>query len=174
MINNLPKVKRGSAAKVCGATVILALIGVIAAGCGGTSQSANKVPTIAGNAPWMTVISANSGSGQGKVVNVSIGDQSTPEGSEPAYVGSSGKGTADLFTVKVGQEVQVVVENKDAMPHTFTVAQLGLNVTVAPEATTKLSFVAKTAGTYSWYCAIPCGSWVMSHAGYMKGYFKVI
>lgn len=107
------------------------------------------------------------------MIDVKISDITTPEGSEPAYIGPNGKGAADLFTVKAGTAVQVVVKNADAMPHTFTVPQLGLNVTIAPMATVKFSFSAKTAGTYSWYCAVPCGSWVMSHAGYMKGDFKV-
>lgn len=150
----------------------LALVGGIAAACGGASPSASQIATTNGNAPWMTTPSARSSSGAAQVVNVTIQDVVTPDGSEPAFVGTNGKGAADLFSVTAGKEVQVVVVNKDAMPHTFTVSQLGLNVTIAPKATTKFSFVAKTAGNYSWYCAIPCGSWVMSHTGYMKGDFQ--
>ena len=151
----------------------LALIGGLAAACGTTASSASQVATIDGNAPWMTTPSANSSSGPSQVVNVTIEDVTTPDGSEPAFVGPNGKGAADLFSATAGKEVQVVVINKDAMPHTFTVTQLGLNVTIAPAATTKFTFVAKTGGTYTWYCAIPCGSWVMSNVGYMKGNFKV-
>ncbi len=151
----------------------LALVGGIAAACGGTTSSANQMATMNGNAPWMTIPSANQGSAPGQVLNVTIEDITTPQGSQPAFVGPNGKGAADLFSATAGKEVQVVVQNKDAMPHTFTVTQLGLNVTIAPEGTAKFSFTAKTAGTYAWYCAIPCGSWVMSNPGYMKGDFKV-
>ena len=160
-------------ARAAGTIAGLALIGGIAAGCGSASSSAGQVATVDGNAPWMTTPSANSGSGPGEVVNLTIQDISTPEGSEPAYIGPNGQGAADLFSAAVGKEVQVVVVNKDAMPHTFTAPDLGLNVTISPESTTKFTFVAKTAGTFSWYCSIPCGSWVMSNAGYMKGDFKV-
>lgn len=156
-----------------GTVVGLVLIGGFAAACGTTTPSASQMATMEGNAPWMTTPSANSSSSPSQVVNVTIEDITTPDGSEPAFVGPNGKGAADLFSATAGKEVQVVVTNKDAMPHTFTVTQLGLNVTIAPEATTKFTFVAKTGGTYTWYCAIPCGSWVMSNAGYMKGDFKV-
>ncbi len=151
----------------------LAVIGGIAAACGGASTAASQVATVDGNAPWMTTPSANGASGSAQVINLTIQDVTTPQGPQPAFVGPNGKGAADLFSVSAGKQVQVVVANKDAMPHTFTVADLGLNITIAPEATTKFSFTAKAAGTYSWYCAIPCGSWVMSNPGYMKGDFKV-
>lgn len=147
--------------------------GISVASCSSSAATSNHIPMVNGNAPWMTTPSHVSASGGGQVIDVKISDITTPEGSEPAYIGPNGKGAADLFTVKAGTTVQVVVENTDAMPHTFTVPQLGLNVTIAPMATAKFSFSAKTAGTYSWYCAVPCGSWVMSHAGYMKGDFKV-
>ncbi len=167
------KTKRCRWAKGVETIAGLALIGGFAAACGSTASSAGQVATVDGNAPWMTTAPANSGSGSGEVVNLTIQDISTPEGSEPAYIGPNGQGAADLFSAAVGKEVQVVVVNKDAMPHTFTAPDLGLNVTISPESTTKFTFVAKTAGTFSWYCSIPCGSWVMSHAGYMKGDFKV-
>jgi heme/copper-type cytochrome/quinol oxidase subunit 2 len=121
----------------------------------------------------MTNPSQASNSANAQVINLQISNVSTPEGLEPAYIGPKGKGAADIFTVKVGTEVEVVVKNSDAMPHTFTVPQLGINISIAPMTTTKFNFTAKTSGTYSWYCAVPCGSWVMSHVGYMKGYFKV-
>ncbi len=159
--------------RTAGAAAGLVFAGGIAAACGGAAPSAMQVATVDGNAPWMTTPSANSSSSPAQVVNLTIEDITTPEGSEPAYIGPNGKGAADLFSASAGKEVQVVVTNKDAMPHTFTVSQLGLNVTIAPEGTAKFTFVAKTAGTYTWYCAIPCGSWVMSNVGYMKGDFKI-
>lgn len=159
--------------KGMGAVAGVALLGGLATACDTYTPSASNVATVEGNAPWMTTPSANSSSGPATVVNLTIENINTPEGSEPTYIGPNGKGAADLFSVPAGKEIQVVVDNKSAMPHTFTVAQLGLNIAIAPEATAKFTFTAKAAGTYSWYCSIPCGSWVMSHAGYMKGDFKV-
>jgi heme/copper-type cytochrome/quinol oxidase subunit 2 len=160
--------------KEAGIIIGLALVGIVAAACGGgSSSSANQIATMNGNAPWMTAPLTSSSTGAVQVIKLTIQDITTPEGSEPAYIGPNGKGAADLFSVEAGKEIQVVVQNKDSMPHTFTVSQLGLNITIAPESTTKFSFAAKTAGTYIWYCSIPCGSWVMSNDGYMKGDFKV-
>lgn len=155
---------------------ILALVvvgGVSVAACGEGAVNYGNMPMMNGNAPWMTSPSQASNSANAQVVDVQISDVSTSEGTEPAYIGPNGKGAADIFTIKAGTEVQLVVKNGDAMPHTFTVPQLGINLSVAPMATAKLNFTAKTSGTYSWYCAVPCGSWVMSHDGFMKGYFKV-
>ncbi len=147
--------------------------GVAVTSCGSSTSYYGHMPTMKGNAPWMTNPSQASNSANAQVINLQISNVSTPEGLEPAYIGPKGKGAADIFTVKVGTEVEVVVKNSDAMPHTFTVPQLGINISIAPMTTTKFNFTAKTSGTYSWYCAVPCGSWVMSHVGYMKGYFKV-
>ena len=63
----------------------------------------------------------------------------------------------------------VVVDNKDAMPHTFTASGIGVNQSIAPGTTTTFTFTPSSAGTFSWYCAVPCGGWVMSHDGYMRG-----
>ncbi|HUY30782.1 MAG TPA: cupredoxin domain-containing protein [Acidimicrobiales bacterium] len=124
--------------------------------------------------------SAAEGAGQsasgeaGNVVDLVIKDVATPEGSEPAYVGPSGVGAAALFTATAGERVTIVVRNEDAMPHTFTSPGLGLNVSIGPGGTTTFAFVAKSAGTYPFDCAVPCGSWVMSHTGYMQGDVKVV
>ncbi len=113
------------------------------------------------------------GSSRAQTVDLTIKDVKTPEGSEPAYVGPSGVGAASLFTAAAGKPVQVVVDNKDSMPHTFTVPSLGLNETIAPDATTTFTVTPGSAGSVTWYCSVPCGSWVMSHAGYMRGSFTV-
>ncbi|MDA8261374.1 MAG: cupredoxin domain-containing protein [Actinomycetota bacterium] len=152
-------------------------LGAGLAACGGNAPQAAPTPegqVITGNAPWMSGSQASgSATAATEVVNITIKDVTTPEGSEPAYIGSGGVGAASLFSMKAGTSVQVVVDNKDAMPHTFTVPSLGFNQTIAPQAVTKFTLTAKTAGTIPWYCAIPCGGWVMSHPGYMKGSFTV-
>lgn len=169
MIDSIPQ----KAFKQVGILALVLIAGASVASCGDGVSYYGHMPMMNGNAPWMTTPSQASNSANAQVIDVQISDISTPEGTEPAYIGPGGKGAADIFTIKAGTEVQLVVKNGDAMPHTFTVAQLGINLSVAPMATAKINFTAKTSGTYSWYCAVPCGSWVMSHVGYMKGYFKV-
>lgn len=143
---------------------------VLLAACGSAPSAQPNVPKMTGHAPWMVVQKKNTGStGSGSVVNLQINDVNTPDGSQPAYVGPSGVGAQVLFTAKAGTTVKVVVANHDPMPHTFTAADLGVNATINPESTTTFTVTPTAAGTFSWYCSVPCGDWVMSHPGYMKG-----
>jgi hypothetical protein len=78
------------------------------------------------------------------------------------------------FSIPRGQKVSVTVYNFDEGPHTITNKALGLNVKI-PGATneeqgipskTVFSFTPKKAGTYRWYCSLPCdkgqGYWAMA------------
>ncbi len=161
-----------------GLAAFAAVVGLGAglAACGGNAPQAAPAPqdqVITGNAPWMAGSQLTSSAAAANTVDITIKDVTTPEGSEPAYVGGGGVGAASLFSMKAGTTVEIVVDNKDAMPHTFTIPSLSFNQTISPQAVTKFKVTAKTAGSVSWYCAIPCGSWVMSHPGYMKGSFTV-
>ncbi len=127
-----------------------------------------------GSAPWTTQAPTAAQLPSAGSISVAIKDITTPIGTtEPAYFGPGGKGAASLFTIKAGTTEKVVFKNSDAMPHTFTVPSLGLNVMVPPMGSITQSISVKTAGTYTWYCSVPCGSWVMTHDGYMKGTFTV-
>lgn len=83
------------------------------------------------------------------------------------------------FSVKGGATVTVVVYNYDDMPHTFSAAGLGANVEIAAGSESKPSKTVFTfqapqqAGSYEWYCALPCDPWAMSHDGFMKGHVTV-
>jgi plastocyanin len=83
------------------------------------------------------------------------------------------------FSVKAGQVVHVTVYNYDDMPHTFTAAALGVNATIPggsedkPGEATFTFRAPKKAGSYTWYCAMPCDPWAMSHDGYMRGRVRV-
>ncbi|MHB8317635.1 MAG: cupredoxin domain-containing protein [Acidimicrobiales bacterium] len=115
-----------------------------------------------------------SASGASATVDVVIRNVSTPEGSDPAFVGPGGVGAATLFSVTAGQSVKVVVKNEDSGPHTFTSPGLGLSVFIGPQTTKTFTFTPKVAGTFAWRCEIPCGPWVMGHAGYMEGDVEVV
>ena len=79
------------------------------------------------------------------------------------------------FSVKAGATVKVTVYNYDDMPHSFTAAQLGTNAMIPggsedkPSKTTFTFQAPQKAGSYEWYCAMPCDPWAMSHDGFMKG-----
>ncbi len=87
-----------------------------------------------------------------------------------AVVGSS--------TVKVGTPVTITITNKDTSQHSMTASELGINI-VIPAATDKgdgtisYTFTPTKAGTFRWFCAIPCDSdnagWDMTSDGHGSG-----
>ncbi len=189
--------KADSRNAVLAGVVVLAGLGLAA--CGGATTNAERtgttpyakvasmgpplapeVPraTVAGGRPWWSrpaTPASGRSSAPAVVVHVSIEDVKTPEGSEPAYVGPDGKvGASNLFSVKARTEVEVVVDNESMQPHSFTSPALGLNVAIGPETKVPFRFDAPGPGSYEWYCDVPCGPWVMSHVGYMKGNVTVV
>jgi hypothetical protein len=83
------------------------------------------------------------------------------------------------FTVHARRRVTITVYNYDDMPHSFTSSALAVNATIPAGAAdtpskTTFSFVAPaTAGSYQWWCALPCDSWAMANNGYMRGLVTV-
>jgi plastocyanin len=86
---------------------------------------------------------------------------------------------ADL-TVKAGATVRVTVYNYDEGPHSFFSPELGANASIpagsesSPSKTTFTFHAPQKAGSYEWYCTMPCDPWAMEHLGYMKGDVKVV
>ena len=110
-----------------------------------------------------------------EAVHITIQDVSTPDGSEPAFVGPNGVGAGTLFTAHVGKPVVMTVVNHSTTMHSFTAPGLGVNKMIAVGATVTIKFTPKkAANAISWSCVLPCGDYAMSQIGYMKGYVKVL
>ena len=83
------------------------------------------------------------------------------------------------FTVHPGYTMTVTVYNYDDMPHSFTSDALGVSQTIpggstsAPSQTTFTFTAPAKAGSYQWWCAVPCDPWAMAHDGYMRGHVTV-
>lgn len=105
-----------------------------------------------------------------------------------AKLGSDGK-LHDAFIngdIKVteGQPVTLNFLNYDEGTHTYTSADLGINVKIKGSSKkgepgiTSYTFTPKKQGEYAWLCADPCdggnGQWAMSQDGYMKGKITVL
>lgn len=101
-----------------------------------------------------------------------------------AKVGPDGKKhdtffTTDSTNVKVGDKVTIVVDNYDDMPHGMFFQGLGIseqiNAAMSEDmaVTTKFSFTATKAGTFRWYCPLPCDTdnaqWAMHADGMGPG-----
>ena len=59
----------------------------------------------------------------------------------------------DIIVVDPGQEVTVVIENLSDTDHTFTIDELDIDVSLAPEAQEEITFTATEEGTFEFYCA---------------------
>lgn len=115
-------------------------------------------------------------------------------GSDDGDVGPDGNKhdtfkTPDPTTIKLGQKVTLNFTNTDDMPHSYTLPELGINVMVpgakdGKDATTSYTFTANKAGTFRWFCAIPCDNdnagWAMKAGAkgtgqdsFMAGYITV-
>ena len=98
-------------------------------------------------------------------------------------------GALSTTTVKVGIPVTITITNKDDVQHSMTSPELGLNI-IAPAKTDKgdgtvsYTFTPTKAGSFRWFCAIPCDSdnagWDMTSDGtgngqnnFMAGYITV-
>ena len=123
-----------------------------------------------------TTGSSGSGSGGGHTEEVNLIVKSDDEHAKRGPEGTWHDAflPAD-FSVQPGATVKVTVLNYDEGPHSFTSSQLGTNVTIAagsPDKPTVTTFTFRAptkAGSYLWYCALPCDPWAMSHNGYMRG-----
>jgi membrane fusion protein, multidrug efflux system len=79
------------------------------------------------------------------------------------------------FSVKAGATVHVTVYNYDEGMHSFNSAQLGTDAMIPggseskPSETTFTFRAPRKAGSYDWYCAMPCDPWAMAHNGFMRG-----
>lgn len=158
--------KRLKAFSVMGALFTLLAVAILAAACGGGSNTGQSGVTI-----------------NYKVVGAEDGD-----------VGPDGKKhdtfkTLDSTTIQLGQAVTLNFTNTDKMPHSYTLPELGINVTVpgaknGKDGSASYTFTADRAGTFRWFCALPCdddnNGWAMtasqkgtSQDNFMAGYITV-
>ncbi len=58
------------------------------------------------------------------------------------------------ITVTKGQTVKLTLTSRDT-PHTFTIDELGINISVGAGQTVAKEFTVEKAGTFTFYCAVP-------------------
>ena len=97
--------------------------------------------------------------------------------------------TTDSTNFKLGQRVTLKFTNTDDMPHSYTLPELGINVMIpgamdGKDGVATYTFTASKAGTFRWFCAIPCDTdnngWAMKSSSkgadqdnFMAGYLHV-
>ncbi len=68
------------------------------------------------------------------------------------------------LTARVGETVELRLDNTHSTPHSFDVDELDVHVAVAPDTSALVRFTPTVAGTYAFYCAVP-GHRVLGMAG---------
>lgn len=74
-----------------------------------------------------------------------------------------------VIEVNLGDTVKIIASSRD-VPHSFTLPDFGVNLYLDGLNTKTAEFIADKAGTFTFYCNIPCGG---GHSS-MRGTFKVI
>ncbi len=59
--------------------------------------------------------------------------------------------------IKAGDLVKLRIFNEDNYDHGFAVEAFAVNKRLFPRRETFIEFVASRAGTFSFYCSVPCG-----------------
>jgi hypothetical protein len=135
------------------------------------STQRNTVTITSGAAPPATSSTPSGATAQPPVETVSLkvipGGKLGPDGIKHDTF------TATEFKVKVGQKLDLRIDNTDEGEHSITSPEIGVNIIVKPGVHT-YELVVKEKGRFSWFCVIPCddtaNGWAMQHAGYMSGY----
>lgn len=59
--------------------------------------------------------------------------------------------------VKAGDLVRLKIFNEDSYDHGFAIEAFGVNKRLFPRRETVIEFVASRAGSFGFYCSVPCG-----------------
>lgn len=86
--------------------------------------------------------------------------------------------TPATLTMSVGTTYDVTILNYSKDGHTWTLPELNVNAVVpvgssSSPSVTHFTVTPKKAGTYQWFCAVPCEKWSMATNGFMRGYVVV-
>jgi malic enzyme len=154
---------------LAGAAVVAALLMSIIAL---NNSSEHKTVTVASGAGAAATSGAASGKAAAippKVISLKVvaGGKVGPDGKQHDTF------TKTEYAVKVGQKLDLRIDNTDEGEHSITSPQIGVNLVIKPGVHT-YEIVVKEKGRFSWFCLIPCdedtNGWAMQHAGYMAGF----
>ncbi len=152
---------------------ILAAVGIVAAiamSAAALVKSGNSTHTVTVTAPGANAsAAASAATAPVQVISLKVvpGSKRGPDGKmHDAF-------SMTNFDVKVGQPVQLKIDNTDEGTHSITAPVAGVAIVVQPGVHT-YTLVVHKAGRFEWKCIIPCDDethgWAMDHPGYMAGY----
>ncbi len=165
---------RGLVTLIAGIVIVVAVVFTITAGVGAIwHKVTGTTPAIGAS------ISAVAPTSAPNVVQVKLEIDPQPLGGvkgsdglvHDAFVPSS-------FTMTVGTTYDVTIYNYEMMSHSWTSPVLNVSAVEpagSPSSPTITHFTIKPtkAGTFQWFCALPCDKWAMARNGFMRGYVNV-
>ncbi|NNN09423.1 MAG: hypothetical protein HKL85_09560 [Acidimicrobiaceae bacterium] len=164
---------RGLVTLMAGIVLVAAAVFAITAGTGAIWHKVTSTVTAATASAPVSTSAANVVQVKLEINAPPLGGLKGPDGLiHDAFV----PGT---FTMKVGVTYDVTIYNYDTQSHSWMSPDLNVSA-VEPAGSasspTITHFVIKPtkAGTFQWFCALPCDKWAMAHNGYMRGYVTVI
>jgi len=82
----------------------------------------------------------------GRIVEISVHAKENEWRWEPSKI-----------SVKAGDTVKLNIFNEDSYDHGFAIEVFGVNKRLFPRRETLIEFVASRAGSFAFYCSVPCG-----------------
>ena len=70
---------------------------------------------------------------------------------------NSWKWEPEEIKIKAGDLVKLKIFNEDNYDHGFAVEAFGINKRLFPRRETNIEFIASRAGSFQFYCSVPCG-----------------
>ena len=146
--------------------LLLPAMAGLAAGIGATMQNyrAGEAGAVEKSIPrWFSVgLTASAALGLGAILTAAIARSSASAGvsaetlaSLPAVTTLNHQFGQSELRAQVGQTVALRLDNQDASGHSFDIDELDLHVSMPPGQAALALFKADTAGTYTFYCAVP-------------------
>jgi uncharacterized cupredoxin-like copper-binding protein len=86
---------------------------------------------------------------------VLAGCSSEPETKVVTLLAEDIEWSTNLIEAEVGQPIELTITNTGALDHDFEIAELDLNILLAPGQRETITFVVDEAGTYEYICNIP-------------------
>jgi plastocyanin len=148
------------------------------AGCGSTNNTKPAKVQSTTAATGISDSTVQKDSGYNQYIVIEPGGKLGPDGKlHDAFINGDIK-------ITEGKQVTLHFLNYDGGTHTYTSAELGLNVKIkgstkkGQPAETTYTFTPNKTGAFTWLCADPCdgenNQWAMSNDGYMMGKITVL
>jgi plastocyanin len=160
------------------AIALLSAFSFTLAGCGTTNSAKPAKVQSPAAATKISDSNVQKDSGYNQYIVIEQGSKLGPDGKlHDAFINGDIK-------ITEGKQVTLHFLNYDDGTHTYTSADLGLNVKIkgstkkGQPAETTYTFTPKKTGTFTWICADPCdgqnNQWAMTNDGYMMGKITVL